>query len=1212
MDLSADSGTLPTHTTVGESVLEQEPSLPSAQCQTESGGTLLLQLLEFKTHLLEAVEELHIRRDAETRFEDQISKLVLEKQELEWEKESLQHQTETMAKQHTQSLSNVKQQFQAIIRSIEEEKGKYHVSAELKDIEINNLKEELKSLQLLKYNLEKKTSELEQKLALQSRSKDSHLKQLGEVEKRFIVLSRQCAMVKQAHEKLEQNVDEAMKRNNKLTSVNEKQEAIIASLKKELDEVGNKLIKAMMSSARDDRSRSPMGGEQSIQQLHQKLNVEIEMNKKLTEENAAVRAEKQEVMRSTQHTQQLLFCQTQTVSRVELELQTQREQYQALKQEHEVMREKSKATEDKVAKLMESYAASKTSWDKEKAVFQDRVRSKQQELQAVNEAYSELLQKHTELTSQAKVHTQLLYELERRDSSQNLSGATKLFPTLVEKFRGDQTLVEPVSSSEPPSFGSLQHLASTQTKKPDCLEDTGAATMLDQDSPDQRNKSHFERPLNPSNVFTCALTNSNLSSLCGVPGTTDSDSSLLKKYSNNSNTSESDPVLVSHLIQDTSSSVSGEGLLMSKDSCVSNTSIDGSVDLVSKEKSDGGTSEEEQRWNDDVKGGKSNREREERSVEQEWNREEAQEEGGGSAAESGGTLMAQTKDRADRREERIACSETETKEGEETDGAEERERTWPCTPQNQIPTQTATDTTTEKSNKQQVIDLMDSESPLAACEPSNCSQSLSQEVSEKVADFSYVNKEYEIRRKVQTSCFDEHQSVSHGPNSGIQEMQHLCHEEVHTFAQDLLQVSEKTTEEKPPDRSVASVPTELSQPPNHSSICSSQTNTAVSPAQLDNIVSIQELETTATQTQPSNPSDITSNMKQTDEMYHAHVSEDMVLVTKMVEPQPQSQGISEEECGQLRSVVTDDGNDDCSTYKKKREGQSKVDTWENYACEAVQEPVEKSNSKETCIDITMDPGDLETEGETGSCQERTKNEEVDAGDATKTDSGAALNMSAHPSHENDAVLQFPAKEMLLDVTNGSSLPSSKTCRSAFDWDFAQKKGFPTSEQDRSSPGGLLRHPSSVLPMFLRHKHNKAPLVNTRASDLLNASSDSGTAASSRSRQQGETCRKIATADVASYRAGYEVRSFSFVAYSQMMLKNGIKLHTINHQPDLNVTGEQSFSVYQFFSSLYILYHSQQTVMADHPGSSLLSSRSEFRDRLGTILLSGEGRPTVII
>lgn len=42
-------------------------------------------------------------------------------------------------------------------------------------------------------------------MQLQTQTKDSHLNQLGEVERRFAAISRQCAMVKQAHEKLEQN-----------------------------------------------------------------------------------------------------------------------------------------------------------------------------------------------------------------------------------------------------------------------------------------------------------------------------------------------------------------------------------------------------------------------------------------------------------------------------------------------------------------------------------------------------------------------------------------------------------------------------------------------------------------------------------------------------------------------------------------------------------------------------------------------------------------------------------------------------------------------------------------------------------------------------------------------------------------------------------------------------------------------------------------------
>lgn len=65
-----------------------------------------------------------------------------------------------------------------------------------------------------------------------------------------------------------------------------------------------------------------------------------------------------------------------------------------------------------------------------------------------------------------------------RDSSQSLSVSNQVFPTLVEEIREEETLNEPISSSELPSFGSLQHLASTQTKNQDWLEDTGAVTTL--------------------------------------------------------------------------------------------------------------------------------------------------------------------------------------------------------------------------------------------------------------------------------------------------------------------------------------------------------------------------------------------------------------------------------------------------------------------------------------------------------------------------------------------------------------------------------------------------------------------------------------------------------------------------------------------------------------------------------------------------------------
>ncbi|XP_033997486.1 coiled-coil domain-containing protein 73-like [Trematomus bernacchii] len=1016
MDLSTDSGTLPPHTTVRGPMLGQELSLSNARCQTESGGTISLHLLEFKTHLLEAVEELHIRRDAETRFEDQISKLVLEKQELEWEKESLQRQIETVANQHTESILNVKKKLQAKIRNTVEEKGKYQVSAEIKDKEINNLKDELKTLQLLKYNLEKKSSELEVKLALQTRSKDSHLNQLGEVEKRFSALSRQCAVVKQAHEKLEQNVDEAMKINKKMTTACEKQEATIVSLTKEVEEVSNKLIKAKMSSVRHDQAQSPTGREQHFQQLHQKLNMETEMNKKLREENEAVRAEKQEVMRAMQHAQQLLLCQTQTVSRVDLEMKTQREQQQALKQEHRAMREKSKALEDKAARLMESYTASQNSWDKEKAMFLGRIRSEQQELQAVKEANDELHQKNTELSSQASVQAQHREELEMRDISQSHSDSTEVFSTLVKGIRGEETLNEPISSAEL-SSGSVQHLASTQTRYPDCLEDSGAATEI---------------------VTTGAT---------GVVAV-------------------SSPV---------------------------HRSIDVSVDSQIEEG--------------------------ERNEEEQCNREEVQ-------GEKRGTLMAQTTDRADGREDSLFSTEdagdpkqpeTETKdiaEGEETCGAEERGKTGLHTAETQIRVQTTTDTPIEKSNTQQVVDSMDAEPPLTDCEPSDCSHSLPQTVSEKDADCSHVKKEYETRKEVHLVCSDEHQSLDLETNVN-QQVQRLGHDEVQTFAESLahppspIPVFEKKTEEKISEISSANKPTDLSVP---------------LAAQLDGTVSIQESEQATTQA--SNPSDITRNMKLTDEIGDTPVREECVLVTTEVEQQalPQSQDISEQNV-QLESPVANGDDDGDSNACKKKEDKSNAETLDNI--EAPQDPVEKSNLKDACADITMETVDLESQVETHSCREQLKNDKIeDAGDAKMTTSKTDLKL-VHQSHGSNALpgnSSINVNDMLHEGTSELSLPSNRTYRSYLDWAGAKRKnseastlhpsaqGFPMSEQNTSDSSGL-RH--CTIPLFLKSKRTKVPLVISRASDLLNASSVSGTAASTQRQQQGErkdsgeTCKETA-------------------------------------------------------------------------------------------------------
>ncbi|TSQ92652.1 Coiled-coil domain-containing protein 73 [Bagarius yarrelli] len=264
-------------------------NLKSSDIPESDSGIISVQLLEFKTSLLEAVEELLIHRDAETHHEAQIRKVVLEKQEIEWQM------------------------------------VKFQLNAELKDKEISSLKEELKLLQ-------------EQKVQLQTQVKDSHLNQLGEVEKRFMTISRQCAVFRQVHEKLEQNVEEAMRINKKIVSINKKQESTIATLKKDLERLTGELVKSKVVSVSrsEDQSSYYLLKDQELQEVKEKLNVETKLNKKLSDEIAVERVQKQ-----------------------------------VLKREHEMVRERSKEKEDRLVRLMDDYKRSNMTLEKEDGLDDD-------------------------------------------------------------------------------------------------------------------------------------------------------------------------------------------------------------------------------------------------------------------------------------------------------------------------------------------------------------------------------------------------------------------------------------------------------------------------------------------------------------------------------------------------------------------------------------------------------------------------------------------------------------------------------------------------------------------------------------------------------------------------------------------------------------------------------------------------------------------------
>uniref|UniRef100_A0A8D1TJI1 Coiled-coil domain containing 73 n=1 Tax=Sus scrofa TaxID=9823 RepID=A0A8D1TJI1_PIG len=280
---------------------ENESASSNFALQSSSETLFSIQLLDFKTNLLEALEELRMRR------------------------ETLQNQKETLSKQHKEAMAVFKKQLQMKICALEEEKGKYQLATEIKEKEIEGLKETLKGLQVSEYSLQKKVSEMEQKVQLHLLAKEDHQKQLNEIEKYYATITGQFGLVKESHEKLEQSVQEAIQLNKRLSALNKKQDSEICTLKKELKKVTSDLIKTKVTCQykTGEENINLTIKEQKFQELQERLKMEMELNKKINEEITCIQEEKQGIITSFQQLQQLLQQQTQINTEMEAELKVE-------------------------------------------------------------------------------------------------------------------------------------------------------------------------------------------------------------------------------------------------------------------------------------------------------------------------------------------------------------------------------------------------------------------------------------------------------------------------------------------------------------------------------------------------------------------------------------------------------------------------------------------------------------------------------------------------------------------------------------------------------------------------------------------------------------------------------------------------------------------------------------------------------------------------
>ncbi|XP_028622733.1 coiled-coil domain-containing protein 73 [Grammomys surdaster] len=387
-----------------EDSFNTKSSVSTFTLQSSSETMVSIQLLDFRTSLLEALEELRMRREAETQYEEQIAKIIMETQELKWQKETLENQKDALIKEHKEAMGVFKNQLQMKMYALEEEKGKYKLATEIKEKEIEGLKETLKTLQVSQYSLQKKVSEMEQKAHLHHLAKEDYHKKLNEIEKYYVTITNQFGLVRENHVKLEQNVQEAIQLNKRLSSLNEKQESEIHSLKKELKKVASELIKSKVTCQHkmEEESIDLIIKEQRYEELQERLNMELELNRKINEEITHIQEEKQDIIISFQHMQQLLQQEIQANTEVNAELKVLRENNQTLERDNELQREKVKEDEEKFLTLEKEHERALGTWKRHVEELSGEMNEIKDELSSLKETHFKLQELYNKLCEQKK------------------------------------------------------------------------------------------------------------------------------------------------------------------------------------------------------------------------------------------------------------------------------------------------------------------------------------------------------------------------------------------------------------------------------------------------------------------------------------------------------------------------------------------------------------------------------------------------------------------------------------------------------------------------------------------------------------------------------------------------------------------------------------------------------------------------------------------
>ncbi|CAH1774663.1 unnamed protein product [Owenia fusiformis] len=233
-------------------------------------GPTLRDIMYFRDHLLEMVEELRIRRVAERGYDEQITAMRKDNQELQEINAGILSQLADMESTHTTIIAETEKSHQAMLTAAKKIEEKKVNVAENLEKENEALKMEIQTFKVKEYEKEKQVTDLERSLQLLSSNKDWGMKQLVTIEETCHQLTSKLEHIEERRLKLEANVEKATELNKSLTLVNLHQECMTEELRQE-----NKELQSLLRETRVQKHKEPVEDNQKLTQAEltvEKLN----------------------------------------------------------------------------------------------------------------------------------------------------------------------------------------------------------------------------------------------------------------------------------------------------------------------------------------------------------------------------------------------------------------------------------------------------------------------------------------------------------------------------------------------------------------------------------------------------------------------------------------------------------------------------------------------------------------------------------------------------------------------------------------------------------------------------------------------------------------------------------------------------------------------------------------------------------------------------